>query len=236
MKESAPKPAPEDEIARLAARAREGEAAGLEALLERAELGEEHAVEALFALLREGLSGALDAFVHLALKSKNLPARELLFEHLRSILREWAGGLLGNLPSERSDLAQSCIRRFLAREPDLANMSGLELLAYLRQMAANWTVDRHRERKRRRQVELAGHGTGRELDTIPSRQVRPPEEISDLDFEALISSLAPEEKDLIRMRFKEGLNYDEIGRRLNPPLSYHAVWMRLARILRRMRP
>ena len=229
------KPDPEDEIARLAARVREGDAQGLETLSQRAGHGEDAAVEALFVLLSEGAPGALDAVVSLALIDQNLPARERLFEHLRSLLKQWASGLLRDQPSDFSDLAQSCIFRFLRREADLSDLSGKELLAYIRRMALNWASDRKREEDRRRQV-LQGAGAPSLASSASSVQAKDQtqEAISNLDFEVWISPLSTEEKAIVRMRFQEGLSFEEIRRRLDLSSSADAVRVKLVRILGRL--
>ena len=217
-------------ISKIIKMARGGEKDAQEKLYEMAKEGKERAIEALFQLLEDGSEFAFDCFISLALGDKDEYAREIFLNYLHGMVHdEWAPYIRRFKPADKSDLAQSMIKRVLENESKLKKLKGREFLAYLRKMASNWAMKKGMKEARQKGIsnpsswyhKLATEGFEKKM-------------VSDENFEVTISSLSETDQEILRLKFRLGLTNAEIGKRLDPPLTEDAVRKRLLRAVQKL--
>ena len=141
-------------------------------------------------------------------------------------LHRLARHLVGH--GEADDLLQNTLERALSNLDRFA--PGTNLLAWLRRIMSNLTVDSWRFRKRHPQCSL---------DLAPEFPVADPsdqvwwEELTSADVRGALATLPPKYREVIVLHHDQSLSYLEISQRLGIPMS--TVGTRLLRARNKMR-
>ncbi len=217
-------PAGGDRLDAVLARAREGDEAALDALLQAANAGNAATadVRALTGLVQLGLQQGMDA------------ACERLMTFARRYLIAAASRHRRHSGVDPESVAHHGIAKLWERRPVLREYTAQCFLAYLDQMAHNDILDRERKRNQHKETTLGGESDGHHKPPMPGRDVTPAM-LSKEGLEFLLSRCAAEEEQLIlRMRYEEVLSHADIGARLSPPKQADAVRMQIQRLLVRL--
>jgi RNA polymerase sigma-70 factor (ECF subfamily) len=186
--------------------------------------------------LRNGASSAEpDATCSLLERAKagDREALEVLFARHIPTLRRWAGGRLPRWArdvADTQDLVQDTVLQVFKRVESFEPRGHGALQAYLRQAVMNRIRNEFRSKGRRPSFEHLD-------EQAPSDHTSPLEAAirqQQLDrYDAALSRLTEQERDLIVARLDVGLTYEEMARALGKP-SWNAARMATARALVRL--
>jgi RNA polymerase sigma factor (sigma-70 family) len=166
-------------------------------------------------------------------KSGDREALEVLFTRHIPTLRRWASGRLPRWArdvADTQDLVQDTVLQVFKRVEAFEPRGDGALQAYLRQAVMNRIRNEFRSKRRRPSIEHLD-------EQAPSDHTSPLEAAirqQQLDrYDAALSRLSEQERDLIVARVEVGLTYEEIAEALAKP-SWNAARMATARALLRL--
>jgi RNA polymerase sigma-70 factor (ECF subfamily) len=168
-----------------------------------------------------------EVFMHSAAPASSALLTRALVAHRLELLRG-ARQLVG--PVDAEDLIQTTFERALRHIESFQPETNM--LAWLRRIMSNLTVDTWRRRNR--------HPTT-SLDRAPERcapvpqPTEPWEELTSADVRAAAATLPPRFREVFELHHQRGLSYAEVGRRLDLPLGTVGTRLLRARLHLRKR-
>jgi RNA polymerase sigma-70 factor (ECF subfamily) len=166
-------------------------------------------------------------------KAGDHAALEVLFARHIPTLRQWASGRLplwARDIADTQDLVQETVLQVFKRVEGFEPRGDGALQAYLRQAVMNRIRNEFRSRKRKPPFEGLDEQAPAELTSPLEAAIRQEQ----LDrYDAALSRLSSQERDLIVARVEMGLTYEEMAEALGKP-SWNAARMATARALLRL--
>jgi RNA polymerase sigma-70 factor (ECF subfamily) len=163
-------------------------------------------------------------------KGGDREALEVLFARHIPALRRWASGRLPRWArdmSDTQDLVQDTVLQVFKRVDSFEPRGDGALQAYLRQAVMNRIRNEFRSKGRRPSFEDLDEQTSSDHTSPLEAAIRQQQ----LDrYDAALSKLGDQERDLIVARVEVGLTYEEIAKALGKP-SWNAARMAIARAL-----
>lgn len=166
-------------------------------------------------------------------RSGNREALDVLFARHIPTLRRWASGRLPRWVrdiADTQDIVQETVLQVFKRVEAFEPRGDGALQAYLRQAVLNRIRNEFRSKRRRPSFEdLDEHAPGD--DTSPLEAAIREEQL--VRYDAALSRLSDQERELIVARLEVGLTYEEMAAALGKP-SWNAARMATARALLRL--
>jgi RNA polymerase sigma-70 factor (ECF subfamily) len=166
-------------------------------------------------------------------KGGDRDALEILFARHVPTLRRWAGGRLPRWArdiADTQDLVQDTVLQVFKRVEAFEPRGDGALQAYLRQAVMNRIRNEFRSRGRRPSFDSLDEQAPSD-DTSPLEAAIRQQQLD--RYDAALSRLSEQERDLIVARVEVGLTYEEMAEALGKP-SWNAARMATARALLRL--
>ena len=158
---------------------------------------------------------------------QNIDLREVVIEHHAQIFR--LARSLTHSNADAEDLAQSALVRALQQGP--LSCSAEQAKWYVIRIVKNLAIDQARARAR---VAVEPRAT---LPDVAAPELLPEEVVVSADDDrvprAALADLAPQHREVLRLRFLEELGYDKVAEQLD--VTEHAARQRVYRALQALR-